>query len=71
VRSDVLREAEQTIARGSPIDTASLSVEQVDRFIDAIGDAHNALRGEKGEQDYAEWSSQLGTDHRSIAVGQG
>ena len=68
-RSDIFREAERVIAAGSPIPVSSFSVEQSDRFMEALGDAHHAMRLEMGEQDYAEWSSRLGTDHRTLAVG--
>lgn len=70
LRSDILREAEQTITHGSPIDLISLSAERLDRFLDAIGEAHNILWIEMGGQDYAEWSSRLGAEYRTISLGQ-
>ncbi len=68
LRADILRDAEQLIAQGSPIDLASLSSDQVARYLDAIGEAHNTLAEEMGEYDYAEWSSRLGANHCPIAV---
>lgn len=70
LRSDILREAEQTIAHGSPIDLASLSAERVDRLLDAIGEAHNILWIEMGGEHYAEWSSRLGAEHCKVSLGQ-
>lgn len=69
LRADILRDAELIITQGSPIDLASLSADQVARYVDAIGEAHNTLEAEMGEYDYAEWSSRLGSNHRAIAVG--
>lgn len=65
-RADLLREAEGVIATGSPIPTE----EQSDRFVEALADAHHAMRLEMGEYDYAEWSSRLGTHHRTPTVGE-
>lgn len=64
-RADLLREAEGVIAAGSPIPTE----EQSDRFMEALCDAHDAMRHEKGEQDYAEWSCRLGADYRPPGIG--
>ncbi len=43
LRSDVLREAEQSIIHGCPIDLNSLSAERLDRLLDAIGDGRRRL----------------------------
>lgn len=69
-RTDLFREAERVIAAGSTIPPEYLSEEQSDRFMDALGDAHHAMRLEMGEYDYAEWSSRLGAHHRTITVGE-
>lgn len=64
-RADLLREADSVIAAGSPIPTEA----QSDRFMEALCDAHDAMRHEKGEQDYAEWSCRLGANYRPPGIG--
>lgn len=64
-RADLLREAERVIAAGSPIPIE----EQSDRFMEALCNAHDAMRHEKGEQEYAEWSCRLGANYRPPGIG--
>lgn len=66
LRSDLLREAEFAIRHGSSIVLSDLSPEQLDWFLDAIGQAHHVMRREKGEQAYAEWSASLGGDPQTV-----